>query len=78
LHKQETTERALQLWGEAIRKKRLEMKLSQEELAEMAHVHHTYVSRVEAGKKNISYENIHKIAYALRMKPSWLLDRAGL
>lgn len=78
MHKTETTEAGLKLLGEAIRGKRREMKLSQEELADLAGVHFTYVSRVESGAKNISFENILKIAYALKLKPSWLLDRAGL
>lgn len=78
MHKQETTESGLRRLGEAIRAKRHEMKLSQEELAELSQIHCTYLSRVERGKKNISFENILRIAQALRLKPSWLMDRAGL
>jgi transcriptional regulator with XRE-family HTH domain len=38
---------------------------SQERLAAEAHLHATYLSGVERGKRNISLENIAKLAKAL-------------
>jgi transcriptional regulator with XRE-family HTH domain len=51
--------------GLAIRQIREDRNLSQERLAEMAGLHRTYVSSVERGHRNVSIENIHKIAKAL-------------
>ena len=52
-------------FGKIVRARRLEKKLSQEELADLADLHFTYVSSVERGERNISIENIAKIAKAL-------------
>jgi transcriptional regulator with XRE-family HTH domain len=40
-------------------------KYSQEELADLAGLDRTYINSVENGKRNISIENIEKIAKAL-------------
>lgn len=47
--------------------------LSQEKLAELAELHRTYISAVEREKRNISIENIEKIASALDVEPYILL-----
>ena len=47
--------------------------LSQEELADRAGLHRTYISSVERGQRNISLENIFVIANALRTEPDELL-----
>lgn len=52
-------------FGKAVRAARLESNLSQEELADLADLHFTYVSSVERGERNISIENIAKLAKAL-------------
>ena len=52
-------------FGQAVRKLRLEQKLSQEELAERCDLHRTYISDIELGKRNVSLENIERIATAL-------------
>ena len=39
--------------------------ISQEELAERAELHRTYISSIEQGDRNISLENIEKVARAL-------------
>jgi transcriptional regulator with XRE-family HTH domain len=54
------------------------MKLSQEAFADLCGLDRSYMGRVERGEKNISFENIQRIAKALKLKPSWLLDRADL
>lgn len=53
-------------FGKKVRELRLEKKLSQEELADLADLHFTYVSSVERGERNISIENIAKLAKALK------------
>jgi transcriptional regulator with XRE-family HTH domain len=52
-------------FGEKIRAKRAELQLSQEELAEKAGVHRTYIGMIERAEKNITLVNIQKIAKAL-------------
>lgn len=65
-------------FGRAVRKLREEREWSQEELAEQADLHRNYVSSCERGERNISLENIIKIAQALACKASDLLRSAGL
>ena len=43
--------------------------ISQEEFADKAGLHRTYISAVECGKRSISLDNIQKIAEALRIEP---------
>lgn len=47
--------------------------MSQEELAERAGLHRTYISSVERGKRNVTLENIFAIAHALDIGPDELL-----
>jgi transcriptional regulator with XRE-family HTH domain len=75
---EEWTCRELRSLGSKIREARLEAKLSQEQFAERADIHRTYVGQIELGKVNVSWENISRIARALRTKPSELFARAGL
>lgn len=52
-------------FGQAVRKLRREQGISQEELAERCGLHRTYISDVELGKRNVSLENIERIATSL-------------
>ena len=61
------------LVGKRIRELRLKKGISQEALADEAGVHRTYMGSVERGERNISLENIVRIARALQVVPSELL-----
>ena len=52
-------------FGMRLREIRLKKGISQERLAELAGLHRTYVSSVERGGRNISLENIDRLAIAL-------------
>jgi transcriptional regulator with XRE-family HTH domain len=60
----------LEKFGEKVRKERHEQGLSQEELASRAGVHRTYIGMIERAEKNITLENIEKVAKALGLKLS--------
>lgn len=51
--------------GARIRELRLEMKISQEALANIAEIDRTYMTSVENGKRNISIISLEKIVKAL-------------
>jgi len=63
--------------GQAIRKRRLALGLSQEKLGEKADLHWTYIGGIERGERNVSLVNIVKIARALRTRVSELLADLG-
>lgn len=54
-------------FGEKVREERIKLGLSQEELATRAGVHRTYIGMIERAEKNITLENIEKIAKALKI-----------
>ncbi|MDO9288702.1 MAG: helix-turn-helix transcriptional regulator [Thermodesulfovibrionales bacterium] len=58
------------VFGKNIRSYREAKNLSQEQFADLCGLHRTYISHVECGKRNVSIENIQKIAQALRVKIS--------
>jgi len=64
--------------GQAIRERRLELDVSQEKLAEMVEVHRNYVGKVERGEQNLTIETLVRFAGVFKLKPSELLDEAGL
>lgn len=60
----------LEKFGERVREERRKKNLSQEQLAEKAGVHRTYIGMIERAEKNITLLNIQKIALALEIKIS--------
>ena len=63
--------------GLAIKRRREAAGLSQEEFAERAQVHRTYVSQLERGIKSPSVRVLVKMAGALRCEAWEILKEAG-
>lgn len=64
----------LKKFGTTIKAKRDALRISQEELAERAGLHRTYVGGIEQGRRNLSLLNIMRIAKALEIEPKELLS----
>jgi transcriptional regulator with XRE-family HTH domain len=61
--------------GATVRELRVELRISQESLAERCELHRTYIGGIERGERNVSLENIVRLARALQVSPSKLLER---
>jgi len=61
-------------FGKAVRALRTERGLSQEKLAELSEIHRTYIGDVERGTRNIALVNMLKIATALDITLSELIQ----
>ncbi|TKR53276.1 helix-turn-helix transcriptional regulator [Allopusillimonas ginsengisoli] len=64
----------LQAFGRRLAELRKEQGISQEQLAYMSGVARSYVSGVERGQRNISLINITRLAEALQLPASKLLE----
>lgn len=60
--------------GRKIARARKDLKLSQEEFAELVGVHPTYIGAVERGEKHASVKTLHKISLVLKMTLSELFE----
>lgn len=58
--------------GDRIRRLRKKQGISQEELGFRAKLHRTYIGAIERAEQNVSVDNIHKIAKALKVSPDEL------
>jgi transcriptional regulator with XRE-family HTH domain len=58
-----------------LRAARAQLGISQERLAELAGLHRTYVGGIERGERNVSVDNIEKLAGALRLDIADLFAR---
>ena len=63
-------------FGLAVRLRRQQLGLSQEDLAGRAGLHRTYVGSVERGERNITLRNIAQLAHALDTTASTLVAEA--
>jgi DNA-binding XRE family transcriptional regulator len=61
-------------FGQAVRRFRVKRGISQERLAELADIHRTYIGDVERGTRNISLLNMTRIAKALQVPLSRLIQ----
>jgi transcriptional regulator with XRE-family HTH domain len=63
-------------FGFAVKLRREELSLTQEDLADKAGIHRTYLSDIERGSRNVSLINIERLAAALSLALSELFQRA--
>ena len=66
------------VFGNNLRRIRQSRQMSQEKLAAKVDLHRTYISSIERGERNVSLENIVKLAWALEVPPSELLEGINL
>ncbi|HEX8086708.1 MAG TPA: helix-turn-helix transcriptional regulator [Solirubrobacteraceae bacterium] len=62
--------------GRAVRDLRGVRGISQEDLAHRSGMHRTYLGGIERGERNVSYTNLKRLARALDVPASHLLQRA--
>ena len=65
-------------FGDAIRKRRIALDLSQEQLAEGVGCHRNYMGRIERGEQNITLDMMVRVAKALGVKMAELVHEANL
>ena len=61
-------------FAENVRRLRREFGMSQEELADRAGLHRTYIGMLERAEKNVTIYNIERLSKALGVTPSNLLE----
>ena len=69
-------ERLLSALSRTLQARREYLGLSQEEVATKAGLHRTYISDIERGARNLSVKNLSRLAEALDMNASNLLQAA--
>jgi len=65
-------------FGSAVRKRRHELSISQDGLAERAGLHRTYVADIERRIRNVSLKNVEKLASGLEISISSLFAEYGI
>ena len=61
-------------FGQRVKHYRSLRGISQEDLADLADLHRNYVSQIECGRRNLSLLNILKLARALKVPASKLIE----
>lgn len=67
--------KARQRFASNLREQRLAKGLSQEDLADLCGLHRTYVGSVERGERNVSIDNMERLAIALEVPLESLIKR---
>lgn len=64
--------------GQAVKRRREELALTQEQIANDTDLHQRWISNVETGKRNPSYASLRRLAAGLGLSASELLARAEI
>jgi transcriptional regulator with XRE-family HTH domain len=62
--------------GLAVKSRRAELRLTQEELSLRSQLHQRWISNIETGKRNPSYASVRRLAGGLGLSTSELIARA--
>lgn len=62
--------------GLAVKARRQELGLTQEQLSNETDLHQRWISNVETGKRNLSYGSLRRLAAGLELSASQLISRA--
>lgn len=60
------------LFGKRVRERRLALGLTQQELADCASLHRSYIGEIELGRRNVTLKSAVKIARALQVDIAFL------
>lgn len=66
---------ARKAFGKRVRVLRKSMGFSQEQLADAANLHRTYIGSIERGEQNVSLDNIERVAKALKIQITELFEK---
>jgi transcriptional regulator with XRE-family HTH domain len=66
----------LQAISKVVQRRREQLSYTQEELAQRAGLHRTYISDIERGARNLSVKSLIRLALALEMSVSGMLELA--
>ncbi len=72
--KRRKTTDLLERFGTAVKFRREELGITQEDLAERAQLHRTYISDIERGARNVSLINVDKLARSLDLTLAGLME----
>ncbi|MDR3116933.1 MAG: helix-turn-helix domain-containing protein [Bifidobacteriaceae bacterium] len=64
----------VEVFAKNVRHFRILRNTTQEELANKSGLHRTYIGDIECERRNVSINNIEKIAIALEVSPNMLLE----
>lgn len=62
--------------GEAVKARRVDLGLTQEQVSLRSDLHQRWLSNVETGKRNPSYASLRRLAWALQLTTAELIERA--
>lgn len=61
--------RLIRIFSSNVRRNRQMLRITQEQLAALSGLHVTYINAIERGRRNISLDNVERIATAMNIEP---------